>query len=308
MMNRQVLLFCVSATLLAGCGNESKETLSDADGRVALQVSSGIRSTLRAYDDTWEAGNAIGIYMFAAGTTDIVEDARNIPYQTASGDGTFAPANGTTPIYFPVDGSNVDFYAWYPYQEIDTEWTANLTRQSSQAAIDLMTASATSTPGTTVYNKDNPSVHLNFRHRLSKLSLKIEPGVGIAPKDLEGLKVEITRQRTKAIYQPEFDGLGTELTSASITLLTNSAGTISEGILFPDDAASNAPLTGRQLIFILASTGDVFYYDIADEKRFKAGEKNLYTITVNRTTLDVTSEITPWTPGNGPDGESGSAE
>ena len=55
------------------------------------------------------------------------------------------------------------------------------------------------------------------------------------------------------------------------------------------------------------TTGEVFHWDIPNTKSFNAGEKNIYTISINRTGLEVTSEITDWAAGNG-NGETGSAQ
>lgn len=312
----------VAALLPAGCGNDNETDGGGTatGGRTALQVTGGISvqpqasPQTRAHDAAWDTGDRIGIYMFAAGTTDIAEKAENIPYTTtADATGSFTPT--ATAIYYPVDGSNVDFHAWYPYTDVSeaeqNQWTADLTGQSSQAALDLMTADAKSETGEggIAYNKDNPAVALNFRHRLTKLVLAINPGAGISADDLKGLEVEITGQPATATYDPQLDAIGTTETSVPVTLLTAADGTSAEAILFPNDVAENAPQTGRQLVFTLDNAKqEVFRWNIPDAKYFKAGEKNLYTITMNRTALDVTSTVTDWTPGNGSTGEEGSAE
>ena len=306
---------CMAALLPAGCGNDNEtDSGGTADKRIALHVTGGINvqpqasPQTRARDAAWDRGDQIGIYMFAAGTTGIAEEAENIPYTTTDATGSFAPAG--TPVYFPVDGSNVDLHAWYPYADVsEAAWTADLTDQTSQPALDLMTADAKSEMGEggTVHNKDNPDVAFNFRHRLTKLVLTINPGNGINAADLAGLKVEITKQPATATYDPRYDAPGTVKAYTFITLLTNTDGRSAQAILFPNDVAENSPQTGRQLVFTLKTTGEQFHWDIPDTKNFNAGDKNLYTITMNRTGLDVTSEITDWAAGNG-DGEEGSAE
>lgn len=302
------IMLCTFALLPAGCSNDSAPDDGKSDGRVALQVTGGISVQTRAHDKTWDAGDQIGIYMFAAGQTTLVEGADNIPYETKTDAGIFTPV--ATTIYFPIDGSNVDFHAWYPYKDVgDGEWTADLTDQTSQAVLDLMTADAKSSTqaGAAVYNKENPSVVLNFRHRLTKLQLNITPGKGITPDELKGLKVEITKQWKTAIYAPEFDATGFTEELSSISLLTAADGTSAEAILFPDDLTGKALTPGRQLVFTFSSTGEKFYWDIPAGKSFNAGDKNIYDITINRRTLDVSGGISDWNEGNGA-GEPGSAE
>lgn len=301
------MLLCAGVLLPAGCTNDSAPEDGNSDGRVALQVTGGIHVQTRAHDTKWDKNDQIGIYMFAAGSTTVLEGVENIPYKTGAGDGMFAPSG--TAIYFPIDGSNVDFRAWYPYQDVAEEWTADLTDQSSQAALDLMTADAKSNtePGGTTYSKNQPSVRLNFSHRLTKLVLNITGGKGVSDAELAGLTVKITRQWKTALYDPDIDGIGFEEASADITLLTKADGKFAEAILFPDDLTHKALTVGRQLVFTL-TTGEVFHWNIPDAKSFNAGEKNIYTISINRTGLEVTSEITDWTAGNGAGGETGSAQ
>lgn len=307
-LRQGISLWGMAAALIltAGCTNDNEGTDAPADGRVALQVTGGIHVQTRAHDTEWDKNDQIGIYMFAAGSTTALEGVENIPYKTESGTAAFAPSG--TVIYFPTDGSNVDFRAWYPYEDVAEKWTADLTDQSSQAALDLMTADAKSNtePGGTTYNKNQPVVKLNFNHRLTKLVLNITGGNGIGADELAGLKVEITRQWKTALYAPDIDGLGFEEASATIALLTKADGKSAEAILFPDDLTHKALTVGRQLVFTL-TTGEVFHWDIPDTKSFNAGEKNIYTISINRTGLDVTASISDWNQGNG-GGEPGSAE
>lgn len=300
--------FCAVLLLPAGCGNDNETGAPNDDGRVPLKVTGGINVQTRAHDAQWDKDDQIGVYMYAAGATDIAEGATNVPYRkTDEGDG-FIPVN--TPVYFPIDGGNVDFHAWYPYKDVTAgAWTADLTDQTSQAALDLMTADARSNTeeGGTVYNKLQPAVSLDFSHRLTKLALNIAPGSGISADDLKGLKVEITKQWKTATYDPEFGAIGFTEESAPVTLLTDAGGTSAEAILFPDNLTGKDPATGRQLVFTLKTSGEKFYWDIPEDKSFNSGDKNIYNITINRTTLDVTATITDWNKGNN-GGEPGSAE
>ena len=93
--------------------------------------------------------------------------------------------------------------------------------------------------------------------------------------------------------------------SETLTLKANAEGTFAEGILLPSEN-----FDGMTLHLRLADGGSFFNWDLnnsQEARRFEAGHKYIYHITVNRTYISVTSTITDWTPGNGEDGEKGEA-
>jgi hypothetical protein len=301
------LYLLLSISLLAGCDDGTGIT-DESDGRVPLQVSSNIamrQQGPRAADNQWTQNDGIGIYMMPAGEGTILEETGNRHYKaTGSGENTeFTPAGDGQAIYFPVNGEEVDFSAYYPYKPLqDDIYTIDLSDQVDQETIDLMTAIEAN------YSKATPEVFFQFKRRLSKIVLSVAAGTGIADADLENLKVEISGQHTAGTYEPlsrDFDIL--QENPEIIVLKTTTDGTDAEAILMPNDVGGNDPVEGRRLIFTLENTGDVFRWDIPGDKYFNQGEKNMYRITINRTGLEVTSSITDWVIGNG-DGEDGSAE
>lgn len=297
--------FCAAVFLLAGCGNDNESATADGnDSRVPLEVTGGISAQTRAADAAWAASDAIGIYMLKSGTTDIAESTANRRYTTAAGDGRFSADAGAS-IYYPIDGSKVDFLAYYPHSAsgvADGKYALDLSDQSHLPAIDLMSASVSGK------DKSAPGVAFNFHHLLTKLELVNTPGTGITASELEGMTVEITRQRTAASYDILFEGLNVADATATLTLNTSADGKKSAAILFPNtETAVNPIVPGRQLVFTLKTGGEKFYWNIPDDKSFNAGEKNIYTITINRSGLEVTSSITDWTSGNGT-GEEGNAQ
>ncbi|MFK2114523.1 fimbrillin family protein [Bacteroides fragilis] len=298
------MMLCAAVSLLAGCTGEGDETMPEKDGRVALKVSSGIEVQTRAHDEQWDAGDAIGIYMLDGETA---EDA-NKKYTTESTgtSGSFSAAGGQT-IYFPVDGSQRDFIAYYPYrtQLTDNLYAVDVSNQAVQKDIDLMGAEKV-----TGKTKNDPAVAFEFQHKLVKLYLTIKPDdVSLFADDMEGLEIDITNQKTKATYDVVAGGpvsVNTEdNTPTSVRLLTDADGTSSEGIVLP-----NATTEGMQFVFRLKN-GPAFTWDIRKaqlSQSFKAGSKYVYTISIGLTGIEVTSSIEDWTPGNGDGGETGSAE
>lgn len=288
--------------LAGGCSSDSEKDTPQGDGRVPLEVSSGISMQPRAYDKTWEAGDAIGIYMLnGAGT-----EAANKLYTTGveSASGIFAAAAENT-IYFPIDGTTRDFIAYYPYRDMEgkTTYTVDVNKQSPQQEIDLMGAEKV-----TGKHKDDPKVEFIFTHKLVKLALTIKPdGTSLTADDMKELTVKLTNQRTKATYDVVKGGSVTvdmQTPPATLVLETKADGTSTEGIVLPNDDTQ-----GMELEFHLQS-GETYTWAVNEaekSKQFKAGSKYVYTIIVGNSGLEVTSTIEDWTPGND-DGETGSAQ
>lgn len=300
---------CAAALLLWGCEDRNNGTETPgSDGRVALQVSSGIET--RATDTAWESGDAIGIYMLKAGTTSISEGAENRRYFTADGGSAFT-TTAEQAIYFPSDGSTVDFTAYYPHRTTLTDgvFALDVSNQTDLSAIDLMTAAVVTT-GAASLDKSHPKVAFTFRHRLTKLELKIAAGNGINETDLKGLKVEVTRQCTSGSYDLLSGAFSVNPEPVNtVTMNTTDDGTLAQAILLPTIPVGgiNPVITGREFLFTLKTTGEVFRWSVPDDKLFGQGDRNIYNITINRTGLTVTATIADWNPGNG-SGNNGSAE
>lgn len=298
--NKQSILMVAALLLLAGCSNDNEGAATpEGDGRVALEVSSGIES--RAYDNKWESDDAIGIYMLKTGTTTVSEGAENRKYTTADGGNAFTATTEQT-IYFPIDNSKVDFIAYYPYRKTQTDgaFALDVSTQTDLSAIDLMTAGVKSTE-TEPLDKNHYKVHFKFAHRLTKLELNISNGNGIGKSDLEGLQVEVTNQRTSGSYDPLFEAFGVDSEPMqTVELNTNADGTLAQAILLPTTAADgiNPIVAGREFLFTLKSTGEVFRWSVPDDKSFYRGDKNIYNITINRSGPEVTAEIIDWNKGN----------
>ena len=67
---------------------------------------------------TWSSGQSLGVYMLKNGSNEIIGDNANIKFlaDNRGTTGYLVPANNI-PIYYPTDGSKVDFRVYYPYNE-----------------------------------------------------------------------------------------------------------------------------------------------------------------------------------------------
>lgn len=294
--------FCALTLLATGCSNDNESATPDNDTRVSLQVSSGIDVQTRAHDDTWDKNDAIGIYMLNGTATEIA----NRKYTTADGGtkGSFAPADGQT-IYFPIDGSKRNFIAYYPYRDLagSSTYSVDVSTQTSQEAIDLMGAAPV-----TGKDKNDPEVAFTFTHKLVKLALTIKPDdTSLSLADLTNLTVTLTNQKTKATYNVVTGGAVaiSDGDATTITLKTATEGTSAEAIVLPNNDTQDMLLE-----FKLNGSGDTFKWAVKEapkSQKFEAGSKYIYTVTLGRTAIKVTSTVTDWKPGN-EGGEAGSAQ
>lgn len=291
-------LFAAALLMVTSCNNDTEST-PNGDGRVALQATSGIQT--RAHSNTWESGDAIGIYMLNGTTV----EAANKKYTTTSTttSGAFSPTAENT-IYFPADGTKRDFMAYYPHAAIaaDNFYNVDVTTQTTQKAIDLMAAAKV-----TNKHKDDANVAFTFLHKLVKLDITIKgDAVSVTDNDLTGTTVQITNQQTIGTYSVVDGGevTVTNGTPTEIALLTN--GLQVEGIVLP-----NTDTEGMELIFTVPTLNATFKWSIKEaekSQKFEAGKRYKYTITISKSELSVTSTVTDWVAGNGENGESGEAE
>ena len=309
----------LALTVFAGCSNDENQLGgNDNDSRVALQVTSGIQT--RAYDDQWEANDAIGIFALMPGTTEIATDEtsgteqRNRKYSTGeSALGTFNPVDATATIYLPVDGSTRDFIAYYPYQPemAGSTYKIDLTTQKPQKNIDFMVSTQEQAEGssrTTGISKTDPAVQFRFEHKLSKVRLNIKTGVGFKGDQGELVKMEValTGQQTTADFNVLTDD---EVTitkgNESIDLLTADNGKTSEGIVMP-----SKDYDGMQFEFRVKGHEQPYMWELNESEKankFEPGKEYIYNITIHKTSIEVTANIKDWEQGNG-NGDSGSAE
>lgn len=309
----------LALTVFAGCSNDENQLGgNDSDSRVALQVTSGIQT--RAYDDQWEANDAIGIFALMPGTTEIATDETsgtaqgNRQYSTLENAlGTFNPADENATIYLPVDGSTRDFIAYYPYKPemAGSTYKIDLSNQAEQKDIDFMVSTTQQAEGTSKtkgISKTAPTVQFRFEHKLSKVRLNIETGNGFAGNhsELAGMTVALTGQQTTA----DFDVLTADevtITNGyeSIDLFTAENGRTSEGIVMPSN-----DYDGMQFEFHVKGHEQPYVWELNNSEkatRFDPGKEYIYNITIHKTAIEVTATIKDWEQGNA-DGESGSAE
>ncbi len=244
---------------LQACESQMPEIIPTAPptGEVTFTSSIDDLSASRANNTSWENDDKIGIFMLAAETDEILDE--NVSYIT-NGDGNFKKDGQG--LFFPEDGSKVDFVAYYPYDAGFTtypDYTINITDQSRQNAIDLMISD--NLTGRSIENQ-NTGNNLQFTHVLSKLVINLTPDNG---KSLKGIRLSVLDVPAKATINLKDKAISNISESAEeIPMHVNEEGTQAEAILIPQDR-----LPGNLRI------------------RLEIGESR-----------DVTTEITKLEPGN----------
>lgn len=292
---KNYLIPAIAALTLAACSNNENEPTDRTDGPVPVEfrASVGVTET-RAIDQTWSQADAIGIFMVKAGESfvpeHISEGAENIRYvvDATSTPGAFKP-DGTT-IYYPMDDSKVDFYAFCPQRSVTKEETTmhylyaiNVATQTDQEALDLLYSNDVKGK-----KKTDKTAALTFNHQLCKVILTVEPGKGVSVGDMSGLTVKVNAQNPTATFDLTAGALKTDAANSADIILFKKADTyIYEAILLPDVA------TSRTFEFNLNNGHDAPFTWVM-EKALTAGNKYTYTVKLNRTGVEVTGEIKAW--------------
>lgn len=269
-MKKNTCFVMLAALMMAGCSNEVEEQVMDSR-RVPLQINGDINMLMtRAADDHWDENDAIGVYMVTAENS-IVGDVSNYRYVVLDKDnGSFSPDGETNTAYFPESGDAVNVVAYYPQGDVvENKLSLDLANQGEQPRIDLMSAKAEGA------SKSDPTINLEFKHRLTKLFFVIEGDV-----NTDGIYATIGNQYTDIQYDILNDKLliADESKQENIVMkywnLDEGTNRFVEAIVLPNDENNSA--VDRQLTFQLNEK--IFNATISNTTTFEPGKKYTYTV------------------------------
>ena len=283
-MKKNTCFVMLAALMLAGCNNEVDEQVMDSK-RVPLQINGDINMLMtRAANDQWDKNDAIGVYMVNAENS-IVDNVSNYRYVTGEGNGSFSPDGAGNTAYFPEGGETVNVVAYYPQGDVvDNKLSLDLANQDVQPHIDLMSAKAEGA------SKNDPTINLEFKHRLTKLFFVIEGDV-----NTDGINATIGNQYTDIQY----DILNNKLLIAEESKpeeivmkywnLDEGKNRFVEAIVLPNEENNSA--VDRKLTFKLNEK--TFKSTISNSTKFEAGKKYTYNVKFETTPSgNITVSIT----------------
>ena len=302
MKTRFMMMMAAAAMVLAACSND--EESDNWNGEIRLSSGLAVQQVTRAatgiQSDQFASGENIDVFINEATTTG-QESTTVTTYDqplvyTAGGSGTMTPPDNKQP-YFPTSGNGVNIYAVYPTNTAST-WNGTTftvandqSADASYKASDLMYGQPANNP----VNRTSSATVLTFKHLLSKVTITLESGNGTP--NLDGSIVKLKNVKPSTTLTPSTGGIseatgnGTDITvkESSNSALSGSA------VVVPQTLATSFIEVTLANGGVLTSKGLVDGNNLPiEEVNLTSGNEYKYTITVNLTSLNVTSTITPW--------------
>lgn len=294
-MKTKFILLAAAALAFAACGRDEMDSWS---GEIRLSSSldvqqTGTRAATDIQGDAFDAGESIDVYI-SENTDGAVSTTYPQPLEYTTGAG--GVMNPSEQPYYPTSGNGVNIYALYP-SGTGESFTVEADQSADEAykSSDLMYASINGVART------KEAVKLTFAHLLSKVTVKLAAGSG-AP-DLAGAKVELIGVMPTVALTAGNEGcsLG-ELSgpAADITVMTTTADSLEGSAVTPPQNLA------KTFVKVTLADGGELFGGINGSQAgptLESGNEYIYTITVNLTGLNITSEIIKWdSEGNAADG------
>ena len=304
-MNRLLTLAAVAMTL-AACNSEID------DLNVEIRLKSGLdvqqtdtRAATTIQSTQFDKDAAIDVYISEAtkeGQAATTTYGQPLTY-TIGEDGS--TMNGTQQ-YFPTSGNGVNIYAVYPSGKKSGETFTIETDQSDDAnykASDLMYGAPT---GNATVARQKSAVSINFKHLLSKVTVKLVSGKGTP--SLDGAVVKLKGVKPSTTLTASISGGSVSEANGdtkAITVMTATTDALSgSAVIVPQTLGTGFIEVTLKNGGVLTSTGlKTSGSTDLNEVKLETGKAYTYTITVNLTGLDVSSSIADWGDGSSVTGD-----
>jgi len=296
---------CLAAVLLfTACNNEEQWFESDlipATFSPTLACEVDVEVDTRVVNNTWSGTETVGISQVASGGS-LATSATWYQYKATANNpattATLTPSGSV--LYYPVDGSNVNFFAFSPYV---APTSANLVTigaidQSTQAkleAVDFIWAKATGT-----HNKTSPNVSLGFAHKASKVIVKVTAGTGVSTTDIGTSAATLTFATMPygAQYKLSDGVLNGSITTGTITPYKNTSLLTTTSVTWEAIVPPHAGTSYTSRIMNFTFNGKGYTYTFPTSDTYVAGTSYTYdlTLTTSGVVLQSTT-VSNWTGG-----------
>ncbi len=309
--NSFLFLAAASSMVLAACSKDNGQIIDDGQIRLSTaNVISETRSTDQSLQLTQFASNEkVDIFLVEADAsgnvvtgTNVTSYAQPLKY-TADGSGNLkvydeSNSNSEVPQYWPTSGNGLHIYGVYPsgsasaYTDTAKEFTVNTDQSSDDnyKASDLMVGAPESNP----VARTTDAVKLTFKHLLTKVNINLTNGDGFSDSEFSSIKVSVLNTNPKATFSVK--GQTAQASTTETTTKDIIAGDgLSTSSLKCSAIIVPQTVSGSTDFIKVEVGGGKYIYKLAAQTTFSASHVYTYNITVNKTGLTVTSNITDWT-------------
>lgn len=168
------LLYLTLGLLFFSCSKEETEpTIEHAKIPITFSYQKSVDT--RATDYGFETGDVIGVYItkWNGSTQTTLKSSGNYednkPFSYANSGFTYSPQ-----IYYPSDGSKVDFYAYYPQQTSSSASAINFKVKTNQSSGSNFTLSDFMISTKKNCSASTQSIPLSFTHSLSRINITLD--------------------------------------------------------------------------------------------------------------------------------------
>lgn len=297
-MKKNFLVALSALALLVSCSNENDLAL--ANDPVNFSASINGASASRAFDQTWEQGDEIGISCTTGGKV-----YSNVAY-TTTGTGDFTVVTPGSEIYYQSTDP-VTFTAYYPYAADATSITADTHNQTAQKTFDYLWAQAGG-------KKAAPNVAFAFNHKMAKLVLTVKKGLDVNFEEIKSAAYTLAGFKNNGSFNA-VAGIASASGNASAAWIFSDVTPVAYSetnevavytfILFPQEFEAPLPLTATTQLQTFATALDFTAANSAigdtDAKNeWVAGRQYNMSVTLHKTAITVDGcTISAWDEANG---------
>jgi hypothetical protein len=322
-MNKKVILATLATITLAACSNDD-EQYADFTSPVEVNFSAQVRGTTARTastrddnsdetantSDTWSSGghDKIGVTLTTLSTTSTQSAAnfRNILYTTTSTGSTTTKTSFTTDatnkFYFQTPKEYAYFSAYAPYtSSTDVDENNNINVEPSTPNTDGISVPDYIWAETGKLNYSNASPTLAFNHKMVQLQVVVKLGESVSVEqssaDVDGTSTYSSQIESVGLSNITSEGtfnigtgavtLGDTKTSASL-----SADNGSEGQTATSPVYTILPQSGITVTITTSGDDNNTYQAVLPE--LIAGNSYVYTITAQKTEVEVSATIKEW--------------